>query len=175
MAEFGYQFKLRKINLPRIQPQQLSLEKLKQTFYKKLPHVSLNSEAAKREFFVSPLLLELLDYIEIDIDVEYNLNVNQCLKGSVDYLLRGKHSFLVIEAKNADLDREFTQLAVELIAAAQLLESDDNLLYGAVTIGDVWRFGVLDKERQIIYKDIDAFLVPGSLEDLFSVLLGILD
>ena len=41
---------------------------LKNTFYKKLPHISLNSETAKREVLVTPVLLELMDHIEIDID-----------------------------------------------------------------------------------------------------------
>jgi len=57
----------------------------------------------------------------------------------LDYLLRSQKNLLVIEAKNDDLTRGFTQLAVELIALAEVEEN--NILYGAVTIGDVWRFG----------------------------------
>jgi len=41
---------------------------LKNTFYKKLPYISLNSETEKREILVAPVLLELMDHIEIDID-----------------------------------------------------------------------------------------------------------
>ncbi|MDB9535014.1 hypothetical protein PN451_03980 [Dolichospermum planctonicum CS-1226] len=42
--------------------------------------------------------------------------MNNWLKGNLDYLLRSRESLLVIEAKNNDLARGFTQLAVELIA-----------------------------------------------------------
>jgi hypothetical protein len=37
--------------------------------------------------------------------------------------------------------RGFTQLAAELIAISEVEEGD--VFYGAVTIGDVWRFGRL--------------------------------
>ena len=175
LAEFGYQFKLEKLTLPKKHISHLNCEKLRETFYKKLPHISLNSEAAKREFFVSPLLLELLDYINIDIDVEYTLNVNEKLKGNIDYLIRSSQEFIVIEAKNADMDKGFTQLAVELIAMDNYFTEDkNNLLYGAVTMGDLWRFGVLNRETKIIKKDMDAFLIPADLEKLFEVMFGIL-
>ena len=176
VAEFDYQFRLEKIELPKKQVSNLALDKLKDTFYKKLPHISLNSEAAKREFFISPLLLELLDYIEIDIDIEYPLKVNDRLKGNIDYVVRSSKNFIVIEAKNADMEKGFSQLAVELIAMDQYLEDDNNhLLYGAITMGDIWRFGILDRQKKLIKKDIDAFVVPADLEKLFMVFFGILD
>lgn len=175
VAEFGYGFSLERLDLPKKQHKPFDCERLKSTFYKKLPHISLNSEAAKREFFVSPLLLELLDYIDMEIDVEYTLNVNERLKGSIDYLLRSSKEFIVIEAKNADLDKGFTQLAVELIAIDQYFSEDESrFLYGAVTMGDMWRFGVLDRENRLICKDIDAFLIPAELESLFAVIFSIL-
>lgn len=177
VAEFGYQFKLQKLALPKAPTRAGALERLKDNFYRKLPHISLTSEAAKREFLISPLFFELLDYSDIEIDIEYPLNVNDKLKGTLDYLLRAAHSFIVVEAKNADLEKGFTQLAVELIAMDKYLENSEHegeWLYGAVTVGDVWRFGMLNRKQSLILKDIDAFLVPAALEDLFAVLLGIL-
>lgn len=52
------------------------------------------------------------------IRLEYLLHVNNWLKGNLGYLLRSHPSFLVVEAKNDDLSRGFTQLAVEIIALA---------------------------------------------------------
>ena len=49
----------------------------------------------------------------------YFLKVSEQLKGELDYFLRTQTQFLVIEAKNADLQRGFTQLGVELIAVEQ--------------------------------------------------------
>ncbi len=175
VAEFGYQFKIQKLVLPNYTDKVLNVEKLTDTFYKKLPHITLNSEAAKREFFISPLLFELLDYIDIDIDVEYPININERLKGNIDYLIHAAKKIIVIEAKNADMDKGFTQLAVELIAMDYYLENEPiDFLYGAVTIGDVWRFGVLERPTKKILKNIDAFIVPAQLEKLLGVLLGIL-
>jgi len=176
LAELGYAFKLEKLELPKKQIDTLNCDKLRETFYKKLPHISLNSETAKRESFVSPLLLELLDYIDIEIDVEYTVNVSERLKGSIDYLIHSSQEFIVIEAKNSEVDKGFTQLAVEMIAIESYMsDNKNNLLYGAVTMGDMWRFGVLDRKNKIIKKDIDAFLIPSDLEKLFAVMFGILE
>lgn len=48
------------------------------------------------------------------------------------------------------------------------------LLYGAVTVGNIWQFGLLDVKNKTLHKDIDTFLAPADLEKLFAVLLGIL-
>jgi len=79
----------------------------------------------------------------------------------------------LIEAKNDDMTRGFTQLAVELIAMSHVV--DKNIFYGAVTMGDVWRFGKLERNRQTIFQDINLFRVPDDLEDLIKVMVGILD
>ena len=81
----------------------------------------------------------------------------------------------MIEAKNADLERGFTQLAIELVAMAEYVTDESNLLYGAVTVGDVWRFGVLDRSRKMISKDIDVYRVPADLAELVGILVGTLE
>jgi hypothetical protein len=50
-----------------------------------------------------------------------------------------------------------------------------NAIYGAITMGDIWRFGILDRQKKLIKKDIDAFVVPADLKKLFMVFFGILD
>lgn len=174
VAEFGYKFQLTKLELPKQPVAEGSLNKLREAFYKKLPHISITSEAARREFFVSPLLLELLDYIDFDIDIDYPLNVSDKLKGNIDYLIRSSQSLVVVEAKNADLEKGFSQLSVELIALDKYLEDNSDFIYGTVTVGDIWRFGILERESKTVLKDIDAFLVPADLEDLCAVFMGIL-
>lgn len=178
VAEFGYTFKLEKLDLPTHQGDRANVERLRTAYYRKLPAISLNSEAAKREFLVSPLLLELLDYVEFAIDVEYPLYVSEQLKGTVDYWLYSSQALIVIEAKNADLDRGFTQLAVELIAVDRSLGSEDeperDRLYGAVTTGNLWQFGVLIRSEKKIAKQIDILPLPANLAEIFAILLGIL-
>ena len=87
--------------------------------------------------------------------------------------MRSKQELLVIEAKNDDMTRGFTQLAVELIAMSHVEEQ--NTLYGAVTMGNVWQFGKLDRSQQTIFQDINLFRVPDDLDDLVKVMVGILN
>ena len=98
--------------------------------------------------------------------------MNSWLKGELDYLLRSQTSLTVIEAKRDDLARGFTQLAVEMIALSQLEERE--ILYGAVTMGEIWRFGKLESSRQTITQDISLYNIPDRLEYLLSILVGIL-
>jgi hypothetical protein len=94
------------------------------------------------------------------------------LKGNLDYFLKHNPGLLVVEAKNDDLTREFTQLAVELIAISEVEEGD--IFYGCVTIGDAWRFGRLEKTNKLILQDITLYRIPDDLEDVMRILVGIL-
>ena len=51
---------------------------------------------------------------------------------------------------------------------------EQDIYYGAVTIGDVWRFGKLDRVNQVVTQDINLFKVPDDLDDLAKVIVGIL-
>ncbi|WP_133511831.1 hypothetical protein [Candidatus Thiosymbion oneisti] len=107
--------------------------------------------------------------------MEYAIEVDGRLIGSLDYLIRLKQELIVIEAKKGDLDKGFNQLSAELIALDKYEEGNENdRLYGAITVGDIWKFGVLERKRQHITKDIDSFTIPGDLERVFSILIGIL-
>ncbi|MEO1374804.1 MAG: hypothetical protein AAFW70_10870 [Cyanobacteria bacterium J06635_10] len=172
LAEFDYTLIIQELILPKTSQELKRTAELKQRIKEILPFVSLSNETARRETLVSPLLLEVIRYCECKMRIEYPLKVSNILKGNLDYLLRLKNQFLVIEAKNDDLTRGFTQLAVELIALSQVEEQD--IYYGAVTIGDVWRFGKLDRVEQIVAQDINLFKIPDDLDDLTRVIVGIL-
>ena len=171
IGELGYQYALTRLTLPT---GRIDTDRLKATFYKQLPHVALTSETARREVLVAPVLLGLLEYLTFKIDIEYPIYVNERLKGTIDYFVRSAAAFVVVEAKKADMEKGFTQLAVELIALDQYVETATDHLYGAVTVGDLWRFGVLRRQTRLIEKDIESFRVPADLDALFQVLIGIL-
>jgi hypothetical protein len=175
VQEFGYQYLFTELVLPQAPQLFGSLNKLRETYVKKLPFISLNSEAAKREFYISPLLLEMLEYIQPQINVEYPLDGGENLSGSVDYLIRYHHEMIMIEAKKGDLEKGFNQLAVELIALDKASTNEAQFLYGAVTLGDIWRFGLLDRADKLLRKDMNAYVLPADLEQLFAILLGILN
>jgi hypothetical protein len=172
LAEFGYTLITTRLVLPMTtQPFPWATE-LQQRLERSLQVVSLTSETARRETLVAPVLLEVATQNKAQLRIEYPLNVNHWLKGTLDYLLRSSQTLVVIEAKKDDLTRGFTQLATELIALAE--SQDLKVLYGAVTIGDAWRFGKLDQKTKTITQDIALYTVPGQLEQLLQILVGIL-
>jgi len=172
LAELGYSLVRSRLSLPASETQLECLSELRQRLEETLSIISLSNEAARREALVFPVLLEVARFCQGQIRIEYPLTVNPWLKGNLDYLLRGENTLLVEEAKNDDLSRGFTQLAAELIALAQAEEQD--ILYGAVTIGDAWRFGRLEASQKAIAQDITLYRVPDDLEDLTRILIGIL-
>ena len=174
LAEFNYSFTRKKLTLPQSNQDFSSLASLKESLERRLPFVSLSSEIARREVLIAPILLTLIDYTQAQLRIEYSLTVSEQLKGSLDYYLHTQKSLIVIEAKKADLSRGFTQLAIELIALDQWLDDGKNPLYGAVSTGDIWQFGCLDRRQKAIEQDLNLFRVPADLIELFSYLVGML-
>ncbi|MEM7537799.1 MAG: hypothetical protein AAF639_36855 [Chloroflexota bacterium] len=148
---------------------------MRQTYTQKLPYISLTSEAAKREFYIAPLLLELLNYVHPEINIEYPINAGKNLSGAIDYLLTLENNVVIIEAKKGDLEKGFTQLAVGLIALDKYLDTNQTHIYGAVTLGDVWRFGVLDREMQTLTKDMNAYALLPNVHEILAILIGTLE
>ncbi|MFK0732096.1 MAG: hypothetical protein ACFKPT_31270 [Gloeotrichia echinulata GP01] len=174
LAELGYNFVRARLSLPKTQKPLDRLAELRDRIERTLPRVSLTSETARRETLVAPVLLEVATYYcDCQLRIEYPLVVSKWLKGNLDYLLRAHHSLLVVEAKNDDITRGFTQLAAELIALSIIEEQP--VQYGAVTIGDVWRFGMLDVKAQQIIEDLKIYSLPDDLEALLTVLVGIVE
>ncbi|MBC7871048.1 MAG: hypothetical protein H7Y09_09445 [Chitinophagaceae bacterium] len=170
----GYSYESKIINLPRTTQLISWSQALHDRLNATLPNVILTSETARREFLIAPVLAELAGHLAVKIRVEYALDAGEHLRGTVDYFLQAEHNLLVIEAKNADLQRGFTQLAAELVALDQLMEHPTPLLYGAVSIGNVWQFGVLDRTKKQITQDINVYAVPTELNELLLILVGIL-
>ncbi|NJK35936.1 MAG: hypothetical protein HC919_13910 [Oscillatoriales cyanobacterium SM2_2_1] len=172
LAEFGYAFRSDRLVLPHTSRDISPLLQLKQEIEANLKLTILSSEISRREAVIAPILFAVARFCHCQIRLEYSLNVNDWLKGNLDYLLISDQTFLVVEAKKDDLAKGFTQLATELIAISEA--EGKNLLYGAVTIGDAWRFGVLDATQKLIVQDIGLIPIPDRLEDLFQILVGIL-
>ena len=173
LAEFGYGLTIGNLSLPASKQSFDRLPNLRQQIEEVLPLVSLTSEMARREVLVSPVLLEIVRQCRCQLKIEYPLMVNDRLKGNLDYLLRAKSSVAVVEAKRDDLSRGFTQLAIELIALAEVV--DQSVIYGAVTIGEAWRFGKLDRQQCQISQDLTLYRVPDDLEQILAILLGIIE
>lgn len=174
LTYFGFSFKSERCELPTTNQALERVTDLQSRLEETLHHLSLTSETARREFLIAPVLMELIHYTGGRLRVEYPLEINPKLCGTLDYLIQQQNSLLVIEAKNADLERGFTQLAVELIALAQWIEYDAPFLYGAVSIGNIWQFGILNQQKKGVIQDLNLYRVPMDLELLMRILVGIL-
>lgn len=138
-----------------------------------LNYVSPVSEISRREILVAPILLEVCDQVKVRLNIEYTVKVNDWLKGTLDYYMPAPEGLLVIEAEQADLSKGFVQLATELIALDQWIESDSPVLRGAVTTGDLWKFGEFDRVQRQVREDRNLYRIPDELEVVFRVLVAI--
>lgn len=171
---FGYSFHREHYVLPQSKRPLNRLEDLVLRIEQNTQYAVLNNETARREFLIAPVITEVMMYTHSQVRVEFSLSVNDKLKGSLDYWLQSKHGFLVVEAKNGDLEQAFVQLAAELIALDQWVDDPAPLLYGAVSVGNVWQFGVLERQEKRVIQDINLFRVPADVEELLRVMIGIL-
>ncbi len=172
----GYAFVIRDIQFPQaqvIEPQRLVA--LRNSYYDILPKIMMTSEMAKREVMIGPVLQELIRGIDGKLYIEYPLDIDDKLSGFIDYFLRSTHAVVIVEAKRGDLDRGFNQLAAELIAVDRDEDAEAfPVLYGAITIGEVWRFATLERAQKHIVKGIHTLRFPEDLEEIAMILGGIL-
>jgi hypothetical protein len=173
--EFGYEFDTQAIDFS-LEPPVNEIKKLQEIFYENLPKISLNSEMAKRYFMIAPLLWEIIRHVNAKINVEYPIEVDDKLGGLLDYLVHSEQEIIIIEAKKGDLDKGFNQLIAELIAMDKYQSDNDSLefLYGVVSIGELWRFGILNRKTKNILRDLHTYRVPEDIEGIFSIIIGIL-
>ncbi|MEO0824582.1 MAG: hypothetical protein AAFW84_16730 [Cyanobacteria bacterium J06635_15] len=175
LAEFDCGLNNEDLELPKFNHPLPFLIDLEQTLRRSLRLVDLTSEIARRETLIAPILLAVCHFVDTRLKIEYPVNVSNLLRGSFDYYIPALNNLLVIEAKQADLSRGFVQLAVELIALDQWIDSDAPILYGAVTTGDAWKIGQFDRQQRKITRDINLYSVPSDLETVVRLLVGILN
>ncbi len=121
--------------------------------------LATSTEKARSEFIIAPVLVELwlLQDRKIGLlsGVEFNIDEAQGLVGVCDYIitLSAEQMFvkapvmMLVEAKNEDLKRGYGQCIAEMIAAQTFNAregSESPKIYGVVTIGELWRFLVLE-------------------------------
>lgn len=117
VTALGYSLLIQEISLPKHEdnPQAL-LKYISTTYYALIPKVSIDSEAAKREIMIAPVLHAVIQLIQATLNIEYPVYINDKLNGTIDYLFRSAQELIVVEAKKGDLERGFNQLAAEMIA-----------------------------------------------------------
>ncbi|MDH6097500.1 hypothetical protein NWP21_01300 [Anabaenopsis sp. FSS-46] len=172
VAEFGYSFERKFLTLPQYSGDLDRIVDLKQRIEEILPYVDLENEATRREMLIAPIISDLIHYSHAKLRIEYLIQVDNRLQGKLDYLLRSTNNLIVIEAKQADINRGFTQLATEMIALDQWMDSSQAEILGAVTTGNVWQFGVLNRQLKLISEGINLYRVTEELEVIIRIFLA---
>ncbi len=173
LREFGVSLSRSFLGLPQSSKTLDRLDSLRDRLLESLPNIALTSEMSRREFLIAPVLIDVLHYCGAKLKVEYAVNLSDTLKGTFDYLIQNGTNLLVLEAKNDDLVRGATQLAIELVALHQLSPSN-NVLYGAVSTGNIWQFSLFDSREMTIVQDINLYRVPADLEAVTRILVALL-
>jgi hypothetical protein len=133
--------------------------------------VPLQSEKAKSEVLISPLINEIRlknpKKFTFFSGYQFNVDVKQGLKGFCDFLISKKYNatfvespiVAVVEAKhNQDLLDAAPQCIAEMYAARlfnQHAQEEIEAIYGAVTNGYEWMF--LKLQQQQVITDIDRY------------------
>jgi hypothetical protein len=174
LADLGCTLVRDRLVLPRYKGTIACLDFLAPYLERNLTHVNPISEAARREVMVAPTLLEVCSEVDGQLNIEYPIAVSDWLKGNLDYYIAAAQNLLVVEAKQSDLGKGFTQLAVELIAIDQWTDKLQPSIYGAVTTGEIWKFGRFDRSSRQVFEDRNLYRIPNELTDLLEILIAIL-
>jgi len=173
LADLGCTLERRELDLKRADVVAEVLTNLRQYISETLEITNPSSEISRREFLIAPVVREVCKQAGAKVSSEYAIRVNEWLKGSLDYYIRSKSGFIVIEAKQADLTHGFVQLAAELVALGLKGIVPTNIIYGAVTSGDLWKFAEFHQQEQTVVEDRNVYQVPRDLDDVFKILVAI--
>ncbi|MCV3214900.1 hypothetical protein OGM63_15485 [Plectonema radiosum NIES-515] len=134
--------------------------------------VSINTEKARSEMIIAPILLELRRKFNYQIGlfsgVDFNVDNERGLNGFCDFIISlSKEQLLVrapvitiVESKNENLNFGLGQCVAEMIAAQLFNQKEENeipIIYGAVTIGTIWQFMKL--EEKTIFIDLSQYYI----------------
>ena len=170
--EFGYTLQRTELSLPQYKGELDRISDTQSRISEILPYVNLANEATRREVLIAPVVTDLVHYTRSQLRIEYQIKVSEHLQGYFDYLLRNQAWIIVIEAKHEDLYNGFTQLATELIALDQWDKVPEcDRLFGAVTTGSVWQFGLLYRQTKLIQQDLNLYRVPNDFETVMRILV----
>jgi hypothetical protein len=146
--------------------------------------IVFNSEYAICENIISPILTEVWrGYIQNFLIWSHQpLNYDENLSGVPDYVVaqrspRGKIVLekpyvIVVEAKKDNFEEGWGQCLAEMLAAQKLNNDPSKKLFGMVSNGKLWEFGVLQEElftknrKYYVLENLDELM--GAVNFLFA-------
>ncbi len=145
--------------------------------------LSIDTEKAKSEFIIAPVLLELKRNFKTDIGlfsgISFSVDKESGLDGICDFIISAAPQqfyltvpvFAVVEAKKDDVIAGLGQCIATMHAASlfnKKANKDLAFIYGTVTNGELWRF--IKLENQTAFIDNQNYF----LKDI-EILMGILN
>ena len=146
--------------------------------------VSINTEKARSEMIISPILLEVRRNLNNEISlfsgVDFNVDNQQGLNGFCDFLISlSKEQLFIrapiitlVESKNENLKLGLAQCIAEMLAAQLFNQQKQNaikIVYGAVTIGTILQF--LKLEDQVISIDLTEYYIK-DVKKILGILIS---
>ena len=146
--------------------------------------LAIDTEKARSEFIVAPLLGELKmqhrDELSLFSGIEFNVDKELGLTGRCDFILSKSGDqytltapvVVMVEAKNDNIKSGIPQCAAEMVAAQKYNAQKGNLLetiYGCVSTGTTWKFLKLEKENLFI--DQTEYYIDGP-EKIMGILVA---
>ncbi len=144
--------------------------------------ISSNTEKARSEMIIAPILIELRKQLNSEISffsgIDFTIDPEKGLKGNCDFLISRSPELLIltapviiiVEAKKENINGGLGQCVAEMLGARIFNEREGNdipAIFGAVTSGTNWRF--LKLKDQVIEIDLTEYY----LRDVNKI-LGIL-
>jgi hypothetical protein len=145
--------------------------------------IAVDTEKARSEVIINPVLLEVRRILESQISVfsgeEFNIDVSVGLNGVCDFLISRSPeqltveapTIVIVEAKKSDLKSGLGQCIAEMVAAQRFNQAKEQpiaTIYGCVSSGTQWRF--LKLEGQTVTIDLVDYPLP-PLEQILSFLV----
>ena len=144
--------------------------------------ISSNTEKARSEMIIAPILIELRKQLNSEISffsgIDFTIYPEKGLNGNCDFLISRSPELLIltapviiiVEAKKENINGGLGQCVAEMLGARIFNEREGNdipAIFGAVTSGTNWRF--LKLKDQVIEIDLTEYY----LRDVNKI-LGIL-
>jgi hypothetical protein len=127
--------------------------------------LAINTEKARSEMIIAPILIELkrllADRISLFSGTEFNVDSDRGLNGFCDFLISlsdqqlyiSSPRLIIFEAKNENIKDGLEQCIAAMLAARIFNQKEGNpieQIYGAVTTGNQWKFIKLENDTAFV-------------------------
>jgi hypothetical protein len=127
--------------------------------------LAINTEKARSEMIIAPILIELkrllADRISLFSGTEFNVDSDRGLNGFCDFLISlsdqqlyiSSPVLIIFEAKNENIKDGLGQCIAAMVAARIFNQKEGNpieQIYGAVTTGNQWKFIKLENDTAFV-------------------------